>query len=92
MKTLSVNLEFPSDILGALDVPQSHLGVKLRELIVLEMLREGKVSTGKASELLGISKKDIVPFLAKHDIPYFTESSEEVIAQVEAVADLLDGK
>ena len=92
MKTLSVNIEFPSDILGALDVHKSHLSVKLRELIVLELLREGKVSTGKAGELLGISKKDIVPFLAKHDVPYFTESPEELNAQVETITDILDEK
>ena len=36
MNTLTVALDLPRDLLGALDVPQARLEVRLRELIALE--------------------------------------------------------
>ncbi len=86
MNTLNVEMEFPRDILGVLDVPENQIGNKLRELIVLELVRNGRISTGKGAEILNISKFEFIGILAKNDIPYFTESPEEMERRV-AVAE-----
>jgi predicted HTH domain antitoxin len=89
MGTLTVRLELPRDLLGALDVPQGRLESRLRELIALELFREGRISSGKAAELLGISKGEFIHLLAHHGVAYFTESPDELAAELAAVERLL---
>ena len=89
MSTLTVALDLPRDLLGALDVPPTRVESQLRELIALELFREGRISSGKGAELLGISKLEFVCLLAQHGISYFTESPEELMAEVKALEQLL---
>lgn len=52
MHTMTVSLDLPRDLLGALDVPLTDVEVRLRELIALGLFREGRISSGKGAELL----------------------------------------
>jgi predicted HTH domain antitoxin len=89
MDTLSVTLELPRDLLGALDVPQVQLSDRLQELVAIELFREGRISSGKGAELLGISKLAFVRLLAQYGVAYFTELPEELTAEVVALEQLL---
>ena len=82
MDPLTVQLELPRDLLSALDVAEEELEPRLKMLIALELFREGRISSGKAAELLGQSKEAFVGLLDRHDIPYFTETPGEVTRQV----------
>lgn len=90
MNTLTVELNLPRDLLGALEVPEGKLGDRIRELIALELFREGRISAGKGAELVGVSKLAFIQRLAQHNIPYFTESSQELVTEVNIVEQLLD--
>jgi predicted HTH domain antitoxin len=89
MNSLSVRLDIPRDLLGALDVPERELELRIKELIALELFREGRISSGKGAELIGVSKHAFIQLLARHDIPYFTQSPEELRDEVEALDHLL---
>lgn len=91
MDTLVVNLNLPRDLLGALEISETQLPVRLKELIALELFREGRISSGKGAELLGISKWEFIRLLAQHHINYFTESTEELETDVARVEQLLTG-
>jgi len=60
MDMLTVSLRFPRDLVEALEVPQEQLEARLRELVALQLFREGRVSSGKGSELLGLSKWEFI--------------------------------
>ncbi len=89
MNTLTVNLEFPQNVLGTLKVPEARLALRLRELIALELFREGVISAGKGGELVGISKWEFIQLLAQYNIPYFNQSPEELVAEVNLLEQLL---
>lgn len=89
MSTLTVSLDLPRDLLGALDVPEARLETRLRELIAVELFREGRISSGKGAELLGISKGEFIHLLLRQGVHYFTESPEELVAEVTALEQLL---
>ena len=55
-----------------------------REMIVLELYRRGLVSSGKASELLGIPRLDFIHRASELGIPYFRFTDEEWQAEVAA--------
>jgi len=89
MSTLTVALELPRDLLGALEVPQTEMEAQLRKLIALELFREGRISSGKGAELLGVSKLAFIQLLSQHGIDYFTQSPEELKAEVAVLDQLL---
>jgi len=86
---LVVSLELPRDLLGALDVPQEQLKDRLQTLIAVALVQEGKISTGKGAEVLGVSKLEFIKLLSRHGINYFTESQEELDTEVETLKRLL---
>lgn len=89
MDTMTVALQFPRNLLGVLDVSQEHLADRLQTLIAVALFREGKISAGKGAELLGISKLAFVHLLAQHGVAYFTETPEELAAEVTTLRQLL---
>jgi predicted HTH domain antitoxin len=54
--------------------------------VALELFRQGRISSGKAAELIGISMLDFMRVLGKHDIAYFTETPAELDTEVAAVS------
>ncbi len=88
---MTINLELPHDLLGAINVSETGLAPRLKELIAFELFRERLISLGKGAELLGLSNVEFIQFLARHSIDYFTESPEELVAEVAALEQLLIG-
>ena len=89
MHTVSVSIDLPSDLLGTLDVPRASVERQLRELIAFELVREGRISTGKGADLLKMTKQEFVQLLATRGIDYFTETPDELTDQATALHTLL---
>jgi len=73
-------------------VPETSHGEELLLLAVLELVREEHLSTGKAAELLGLSKAAFIDCMVQHDVPYVTETPEELAAQLDALRGLDDNE
>jgi predicted HTH domain antitoxin len=56
--------------------------------VVMRLLKERRISQGKASELLGISRPDLFDLMARYDIPVADLSPQEM-AQEFAQSDKL---
>jgi predicted HTH domain antitoxin len=65
---------------------------KGKETIVLELLRKGEISQGKAAELLGINRYEMFDLMARHDIPAFDYSVEELDKGMKTMDKLLKKK
>jgi len=70
-------LEFPEGIQEK-DLQDGDVLLKAKEAAVMELLRKGKISQGKAAELLEISRHDLFDFMAKFDIPVIEMTKEEL--------------
>ncbi len=89
MSTMTVSLDLPRDLVGALDVPEIGVGSRLKELIAVELFREGVISSGKGAELTGTSKGEFIDLLGRQGILYFTQSPEELTGEVATLERLL---
>jgi len=90
MNTFVVQMEFPTDFLSILNVSKPELERHLREIVVIELLREGRMSSGKGAELLDVPLWDFLQLLAKHNIDYFTQTPEELASEVNALESLTE--
>ena len=55
-----------------------------RELIVLELYRQGELSSGKAAQLLGLEREDFIRQASAKGIPYFQLRGEDLRREVDA--------
>ncbi len=89
MDTLQVVVDIPRTLLGALDISVPELSSRVRELIALELFREGRISSGTAAEFLGITKLAFISLLARHHIPYFSQTPAELVEELATLEQLL---
>jgi predicted HTH domain antitoxin len=54
------------------------------ELIVLELYRQGRISSGKAAELLREGKEDFLRCATSAGIPYFNYTDDELTEEIES--------
>ena len=86
-KALRVELELPDDAFGE-DFDQETFCAKVREAAVMRLLREHRISQGKAAELLGLSRDQCLGLMASHGVPVVDLSPEKLeleLRQAEAV-------
>ena len=74
-------VEIPKDLTRLLRIREKDLPKKVREIIAVELYRDGIVSIGKAAEIAGITKWEMLEILAMKKIPlqYYPEDLEEDI-------------
>ena len=72
--TLQISL--PKDFLALLGA-QPQAGEIAKEFIVLGLYQEGRISGGKAAELLGLTKHGFVTLLARKGVDYFRLTLDE---------------
>ncbi|MBM4322831.1 MAG: hypothetical protein FJ115_04645 [Deltaproteobacteria bacterium] len=70
-------LEFPEGLQEE-DLQDEDVLLKAKEAAVMELLRKGKISQGKAAELLDVSRYDLFDLMAKHDIPAIEMTRERL--------------
>jgi predicted HTH domain antitoxin len=50
----------------------------IKEALLMELVRLGRISSGKAAELLGVSRWDIYDVMARYEVPAIQLSPEEL--------------
>ena len=79
-----VQIELDQDLVELLE--EMHRPVKraARELIVLELYRQGEISSGKAAELLGLGREQFIRQASEQGIPYFQLAGTELQRELDA--------
>jgi predicted HTH domain antitoxin len=82
MGTRTLKVEVPDELVALLGTPEVA-AVRAREALVLDLLRQGGVSQGKAAELLGISRWDLLELMVERRIESGPETAEEMTQEIE---------
>lgn len=75
-------LEFPEELSDE-DLHDKDVMIKAKEGVIMALLRKGKISQGKAAELLSIDRYELFDLMAKYDIAIADFSSSELELQRE---------
>lgn len=76
--------EFDQDLVELLEELHRPAKQAVRELIVLELYRQGEISSGKAAQLLGLGRQQFIRQASAHGIPYFQLQGEELRRELSA--------
>jgi predicted HTH domain antitoxin len=86
MSTIAVELD--NDLVRLLRERDSPLDETIREIVVLDLYRQQKLSRGRSAELLGLSLRDFLDLASRAGIPYFSLTSEEWEQELMAAKEL----
>jgi predicted HTH domain antitoxin len=80
-RRLNVELEVPDEVLA--DLPEAEAAAKAKEAFVMELLREHRVSQGKAAEMLGVTRHELFALMTKYQVPVIDLTPEELRTELE---------
>lgn len=86
-----IEIAVPEEIialLGSEDVARKEA----QEAFVLDLVRRGKISKGKAAELLGTSLWDLPELVAQYQLPWFSYPPEELAKDLDTLRKLQRGE
>jgi predicted HTH domain antitoxin len=69
--------ELPDETFGE-GFQEEMFVAKIKEEAATRLLKERRISQGKAAELLGISRHDLFDLMAKYEIPVIAMTPEEL--------------
>ncbi|MCX5975085.1 MAG: UPF0175 family protein [Coprothermobacterota bacterium] len=84
--TLTFPVTLPPEFVTLLGAP-AQASETAREYILLGLCLEGRISGGKAAELLGLTRRGFLSLLARKGIDYFRLTPDEWAEEVALVND-----
>ena len=78
---ITLPITLPREFLALLGAP-SQATEAIKEFTILGVYQEGRISGGKAAELLGLTRRGFLALLARRGIPYFRLDPQEWEAEV----------
>jgi predicted HTH domain antitoxin len=80
-KRVKLDLELPDELLAQLG--KEEMETKVKEALVMELLREHRLSQGKAAELLRLNRHELFDLMAKCHVPVIDLTREELAAELQ---------
>jgi predicted HTH domain antitoxin len=87
MTETTFNVQIPNNLLH-LGLEQDEIQRRISEWLVFSLFSEGKISSGKAGKLLGISRMEFIQLLKTRGIAFINYSEDEIKEELKAVKNL----
>lgn len=87
-KKLTFELDLPEELLEGFD-SEAEATQEAKEAFVMELLRRGAISQGKAASVLGISRWDLPQLMAEYGVPSVMVEPDELARDKEALDNAL---
>ena len=82
MKTEELVLKYPSGFEHAVHLSKEEMEQHIRLMAALKMFELGKISSGKASELAGISRVEFIETCGRYRVSVFNYTPEELEKEI----------
>ena len=79
MKTVSIQIDVPEDMKSYLDNEDQELEFQRYAMFLYPFIRNMTISHGRAAEILGVHKTDLIEFYDSMGIPYLDQSEDELM-------------
>jgi predicted HTH domain antitoxin len=85
MAQVEIQIALPEEVLTLARLGKEEIGAEMQRLLLLELVRDGRVPYGKAAELLGISQAEFLAYMAKHQVSPFQFTPDELAKELEPI-------
>jgi predicted HTH domain antitoxin len=75
----TLQIEYPEDLLAQTEQTREGLEELAREALLVRLYDLGKLSSGKAAELLGLSRREFLGVLGKYGVSEFDDSQDVAV-------------
>jgi predicted HTH domain antitoxin len=79
MNTQAITIDFPSDILLALNETENDLKKDIKISLAIRLYRLQKLTIGKAAQLSGLTRYDFETLLSENNIPISNLSLDDIV-------------
>ena len=83
MSTQTISINFPSDILLALNETESEFKKRTKIALAIRLYESQKLTIGKAAQISGISRFEFETILSENEIPISNLTIDDVINDIE---------
>jgi len=80
-KRVKLDLELPDELLAQFQ--EKEIEAKAKEALVMELLREHRLSQGKAAEVLGVGRHELFDLISKYRVSAVDLTPEELKRELE---------
>lgn len=86
MNTKTISLEFPNDILLALNESENDLKKRIKLMLAIQLYKLKKLTIGKASQLSELSRLEFEIELSKNKIPISNLTEKDILSDIEKLS------
>ena len=79
-RQVHVTLELPDELVG--QEQGEALAAHVKEAFIMALLREHRLSQGKAAEVLGVSRTDLFPLMMRYGVPVIDLTADELASEL----------
>lgn len=83
-----VDMEMPEEMVSYVMQSSKEEQLKRNAMILYPYVHDGIISHGRAAEILGIFKMDLIVLYGKLGLPYVEMTDEEILEELETVKEL----
>ncbi len=80
-----VSMEMPDEMVVFAKPGTKNEQLKVNAMILYPYIQQGTISHGKAAEILGIFKMDLITLYGKMGLPYIEMSDDEIEEELETI-------
>jgi predicted HTH domain antitoxin len=91
METDELKIKYPSGFEQAVHMTKDEMEQHIRLMAALKMFELGKVSSGKAAELAGMSRIDFLETCARYRVSIFNYPPDEVESEIKRDLETIRG-
>ena len=88
MEMITVPVSIPKAIVSYLDIKEKGLSFEQYAMLLYPLIRNCMISHGRAAEILGVKKWELIEYYNKMGIPYLNQSQEELDTEIAGFAAL----
>lgn len=82
MGTKRFEVDLPDEVLGAFGWKDADVPNRVREALVMELLRRDQLSEAQAAEILKLNRWELLELMARYRVPAIRMSREELKQEV----------
>jgi predicted HTH domain antitoxin len=82
MNTQRISLDFPADILLALNETENQLVQRIKLALAVQLYKAQKLTVGKAAQIAGLPRLQFETALADYNIPVSNLTADEVMDDI----------